>query len=289
MNLETTNCLLCGGPQKKTLFLAENTHGDIPLSQERFPWVKCLDCGLFYLNPRPNQKSIWQYYSKNYYDPKVKVPQNFLEAYRWFYNQARLRLVIKFAPLTKKLLDLGSGEGVFVKVAKQAGLEALGIDPYQSRKNLKDYRFKDEAFDAVTLWHVLEHLHQPQKELSEIKRILKKEGQLFLSLPNFSSFGFRFGKVSWFHLDTPRHLAGYRQKVVTRLLQDCGFKVLKIYFPALEDPFDLLKTINRKIFKQNYYLRVLFFLPIFSISLIFKTVSPLFRASETIQVVAEKK
>ncbi|MBN1263793.1 MAG: class I SAM-dependent methyltransferase [Candidatus Pacebacteria bacterium] len=287
--LKKVDCPLCDSSRKEVLFRARNVHGDILLSREEFSWVRCLGCGLAYVSPRPDQKTIWQYYPRDYYDPRIKIPRSFLKAYRRRYNRARLSLVLKFASLPGRLLDLGAGEGIFVKVAREAGLEALGVEPGISGKRIKDFKFGNGSFDVVTLWHVLEHMPQPQKEIREIKRVLKRRGWLFLSLPNFKSFGFRLGKTGWFHLDTPRHLAGYSPKTVKKLLEDGGFELLKIGFPAFEDPFDLAKTINFKLFDQNCFLKILFFLPFLGFSLILKAISPLFRASETIWAAARKQ
>ena len=66
--------------------------------------------------------------------------------------------------------------------------------------------FDEDFFDVVCMWHVFEHLAQPKETLSIIKKILKPDGYLMMSLPNIGSVQSRLSRGKWLHLDPPKHL-----------------------------------------------------------------------------------
>ena len=136
-----------------------------------------------------------------------------------------------------KLLDIGCGNGDFLAKAKSAGWNVLGIDPDPKAigaavsnnldacvgtvETIKD-RLKQ--FDAITLSHVIEHVHEPEKTLEVIFGLLKPGGVVYLDTPNISSYGARFFKQNWQALDCPRHLTLFNPESLTGLLHDIGFE-----------------------------------------------------------------
>lgn len=288
-NFEIISCPLCNSSLSEVVLSAKNIHGRIFISEDEFTWVRCKRCSLSYLNPRPKEDAIWEYYPADYYSLGIGIQRELLHFFKKLYNLKRLKFIKKFAPLRSRLLDLGCGEGEFVRAAQKFDFEAFGVEPYILKKKLKDYTFQSEFFDVVTLWHVLEHLHHPKDELSEVKRILKKDGWLFLSLPNLRSLGFLLGRNYWYHLDTPRHLFGYEKKTVLKMLESSGFRVVKLNFLFFENPADLFETMMPKIFGEKNYLKIVFALPLLGISLALKAILPLFGWSETMQIVACKR
>jgi 2-polyprenyl-3-methyl-5-hydroxy-6-metoxy-1,4-benzoquinol methylase len=117
-----------------------------------------------------------------------------------------------------KLLDLGCGDGRFLAMMRDAGWDVKGVEPDPaaartaqqefgiSVTTLEDGRLPDESFDAITLSHVIEHVHDPVALLSECRRLLKPEGRAVIVTPNIGSLGHQKFGSSWRGLEPPRHL-----------------------------------------------------------------------------------
>lgn len=138
--------------------------------------------------------------------------------------------------LGQKLLDVGCGNGAFLSLAKQAGWEVVGIDADHvavdvcRKSDLNVYHGSVDAltnfseyFDAITLSHVIEHVHDPVSFLSSIYKLLKPGGYLYIDTPNLSSFGaWRFGR-NWRGLEPPRHLVLFNPDNLKELLLTQSF------------------------------------------------------------------
>jgi 2-polyprenyl-3-methyl-5-hydroxy-6-metoxy-1,4-benzoquinol methylase len=139
-----------------------------------------------------------------------------------------------------RLLDVGSGNGSFLNVAKNLGYEAWGLEPdplaveFSQRQgfNVREGTLPGSdlpfgTFEQVTASHVLEHIHFPVAALQEIFALLKPGGRLWLTTPNFDSIGQEVFQRNWRGLESPRHVCIYTQKTLFRLLRDTGFINLK--------------------------------------------------------------
>jgi SAM-dependent methyltransferase len=153
-----------------------------------------------------------------------------------------------------RLLDVGCGTGGFVKIAKDAGWEAFGVELSESAANcavergvqvragtLEEQHFPPDYFDVVTLWDVLEHLPDPSKELMEIYRILKLDGFVVIRVPNT---GIQLLKVYLFDdllrinrigLQANLHLSHFVSATLRALLKSCGFEVFREEAGVSED------------------------------------------------------
>ena len=187
--------------------------------------------------------------------PRAKLLNGYLNA-RWGYNLRPAapfgRLVGALVPVRAaiagreirhqmrlpggRLLDVGSGSGAFVAHARRLGWAAEGLDPdptavETARRNgipatlgrLSDVEGREGAFDAVTLSHVIEHLHDPLADLRRIHRLLGPGGRLWIATPNLLALGHRLFERDWVALDPPRHLVLFTPASLDRLLRRCGF------------------------------------------------------------------
>jgi SAM-dependent methyltransferase len=123
-----------------------------------------------------------------------------------------------------QLLDVGCATGIFLDGMRQLGWQVKGVEPTHSAAHyactrfgldvfegrLEEARFPDKAFDAITLWDVLEHVHEPRPILMELSRLLRPGGLLVLSLPNPDSLEAAFFGPHWLGWDLPRHLNLFR-------------------------------------------------------------------------------
>lgn len=135
-----------------------------------------------------------------------------------------------------RLLDLGCGNGAFLVQMQEAGWQVFGldIDPKAVAACQKaglsvqlgwldEGRFPDGFFDAITLSHVIEHLHHPEQILRVCYRILRPQGVLWIATPNLASLGHQQFGPDWFALDPPRHLLLFTAASLKRLLSESGF------------------------------------------------------------------
>lgn len=146
-----------------------------------------------------------------------------------------------------RLLDVGSGDGAFVAQMAALGWNAEGLEPdpaaaaNAAKAGLRvtqgpladlDDAAHAEAFDAVTLSHVIEHMHDPTAELLRIRRLLKPGGILWLATPNLEALGYRKFGQHWLGLDPPRHLVLFTTASLDRLLRATGFEPQPTPLPA---------------------------------------------------------
>jgi 2-polyprenyl-3-methyl-5-hydroxy-6-metoxy-1,4-benzoquinol methylase len=138
-----------------------------------------------------------------------------------------------------RVLDVGCGRGVLLREFRRRGWEVQGTELSEQAASyarntlnipveigsLETLQFPAKHFDAITLWHVLEHVANPRALLAEINRILKPDGVLLVAVPNFDSLEARVAKDKWFHLDVPRHVTHFSQATLERALNENGFEV----------------------------------------------------------------
>lgn len=135
-----------------------------------------------------------------------------------------------------RLLDVGCGGGRFLAWARTFGWMGTGTDPDPlavrrtqqrgidaSSQDLSELERQGLRFDAITISHVIEHVHEPQRLLRDARRLLKPGGHFWIETPNIDSWGHRCFGRHWRGLEPPRHLQLFHPELLVRLLQDAGF------------------------------------------------------------------
>lgn len=141
---------------------------------------------------------------------------------------------------TRRLLDVGCGNGEFLSNAMACGWQVLGLEPdpkaaaaAQQRGvpvhigGLASLDSETEVFDVITMSHVVEHLHDPIQALHDCRRLLRPGGSLWLETPNIDSLGHRVFGRSWRGVEAPRHLVLFSPQSLQRALDLAGFVSLK--------------------------------------------------------------
>lgn len=198
--------------------------------------VKCLNCGLVYANPRMKQKYIWQGYKeandKKYADQAEE---------RLITFKRTIKIIEHYTPANGKLLDIGCAAGFFLKVAKDAGWEVLGLEPNKDLSefgrrqynlpiesvDLLDIQIEPESFDVITFWDVLEHVTDPSSYLARAYQLLRPGGYIFINFPDFGSYLAKITGRRWWFL-SPVHLYYFDRQTLARMLSLRGFSVVKI-------------------------------------------------------------
>lgn len=236
MQLEGVDtCPVCGNLQFSHLVTAT----DFTVTHEAFNIVKCSHCGLAITNPRPTSSSIDRYYrSANYISHtggSKGMVDRIYRAVRTYSIKKKLKLISTHIP-KGKLLDYGCGTGEFLQAAKTEGWQCTGVEPsaearqkiqtgIQVYPQLSDYTGE---FDAITLWHVLEHVHDLDHTVSSLKQRLRTGGIIFIAVPNHESHDAQHYGSYWAGYDVPRHLWHFTKGSLKSLLSKHGFKLLDI-------------------------------------------------------------
>jgi SAM-dependent methyltransferase len=183
------------------------------------------------------------------------------------FDRQRLAILRRIVPAPARLLDVGAGRGRFVLAARAAGYEASGIEPSLrgaeaaaaagapvQQVTLEQATIEPGSLDAVTLWHVLEHLEDPGEALERIGRWMAPGAGLLVGVPNLASLQAQLGGERWFHLDVPRHLTHFTPLGLTRLLEEAGFSVVRAHHLLLEhNPFGMWQTLLSRLTTHPSY------------------------------------
>jgi SAM-dependent methyltransferase len=203
------------------------------------------------------------YYGENSEKFHVKGVEKLLDLFR---SEKSYRLS-KYLKEDAKILDIGCGNGRFLLYMLRYGkyqlygteLEGSSAErtsriPEISLKtgNLEMEDFPARSFDAITLFHVFEHLVNPRQVMEIISHIIKQNGILMVSLPNIESFQSRIFKGNWLHLDPPRHLVYFSPADFVMLLEIYGFKLLKTrYVSIVQNPYGFVQSLLNTLLKKR--------------------------------------
>lgn len=243
-------CPSCGSTDTEPLFPVK----DHSVSGETFHLRRCRGCTLVFTEDAPSRESIGPYYRSDAY---VSHTDSSKGVVNWLYHRVRLitvaakrRMVAQsVGGRTGRVLDYGCGTGAFLASMRDAGWEAVGLEPDAvARENalrLHGLRLSapealsslpDAHFDVVTLWHVLEHVHDLHETLSHLARVLSPQGCLFIAVPNHLSLDAQHYGPDWAAWDVPRHLWHFTPGALQGLLGRHGLKV-KGHRPMWFDSF----------------------------------------------------
>lgn len=268
-NLETIqNCPICASHRLNI----KHELKDHFLSKEKFTIQKCSDCGFEFTNPRPSKSAIEPYYqSENYISHSNKSQGLFARLYQFarYFNLASKYAIIKKHSKGGKALDIGSGTGHFLHFLESKKWIVQGIEPNKEAAELSRSKFglkvgaeeqladlKKHEFDLITMWHVLEHVHDLNTRFKEVAALIKPQGTLVLALPNPESYDAYYYDKYWAAYDVPRHLYHFTKKDVQNLSNKHNFIVEKVY-PMKLDAFYVALLSEKYRASNAIYLRAL--------------------------------
>jgi 2-polyprenyl-3-methyl-5-hydroxy-6-metoxy-1,4-benzoquinol methylase len=225
-------CNLCN--EKKSVLLYSINNFDI---------VKCEKCGLVYINDIPSDKELSDIYEENSDILNANVEEAIQRSVFKNPHQKRYKLISKLAK--GKLLEIGCGNGEFLKVAKMNDWDCIGVDI--SKKNCirvnsngikaiqgdicdMDFFVEEyhECFDVVVMWACIEHLKNPKKAIINLHKCIKPGGYLFISTGDIESINAKISGSNWNLLTPPQHLFYFSEKSLVYLLKNTGFEPLSV-------------------------------------------------------------
>jgi len=227
---------------------------DHTVSGESFPIAECSSCSFRFTQDVPDAASIASYYKSEDYISHSNTATGLINR---LYHFVRTRAIVQKRKLienstginTGKLLDIGSGTGAFLSEMKKHGWETIGLEPDADARNVAQkiynihladsdqlYQLPANHFDVITLWHVLEHVHELSKYIQQIKTILRPNGKLFIAVPNYRASDASVYQEHWAAYDVPRHLYHFSPRSMELLMEKHGLKILQ-YKPMWYDSF----------------------------------------------------
>jgi SAM-dependent methyltransferase len=237
---EEPNCPLCAGERYEIVVRAYDNAA--PWDWHRYTVVRCLACGLCFTSPRPAPELIGKYYPEWYapHEPPAARPRlswRALLATRFGWPVHPRRAMAWQGQ--RRLLDFGCGGGSFLLRMDQLGWTVTGLDispvaVYRIRNqlglrallgSLPHPDLESGSFDVVTMWHSLEHVHDPLEVLRAAHRLLVPGGRLLVAVPNIDSLPFRWFGPSWYGLDLPRHLIHFSPGTIRHMVERAGLRV----------------------------------------------------------------
>jgi 2-polyprenyl-3-methyl-5-hydroxy-6-metoxy-1,4-benzoquinol methylase len=194
------------------------------ISKESFIIARCTSCGFLFTQDYPDQNEIYKYYESDDYISHSNTSEGLINKIyhliRYVMLCRKRRIIFKLTGRKNgNLLDVGSGAGHFASMMKRSGWTVKGIEISEKARISSATSFDLEiispeeisgldtnSYDCVTMWHVLEHFHDPHNYFLDIFRLLKPGGVCLVALPNCNSFDAKFYGQVWAAFDVPRHL-----------------------------------------------------------------------------------
>ncbi len=242
---------------------------DFSVSGECFSLIPDKAYGFLKTEPQPEISKLPEYYTSENYISHTDAKRNTMEkVYHWVRKisiQRKLKIMHQFSKKeNRKLLDFGCGTGSFLVAAKQQNWNVVGVEPNEKARNLANKKVnnqvltlqeleqvKENSFDVITLWHVLEHLPNLDYHINLFQKLLKPDGTLLIAVPNYKSFDANYYKQYWAAYDVPRHLWHFSSDAIKKLFTAKKMKVFKTY-PMLFDAYYVsLLSEYYKTGKQN--------------------------------------
>jgi len=229
--------------------------------------VQCSNCGFIYFNPRPTNKFMKKFYEKKYryfYEGIKNVNEAYIQKRRWGeVAKYRYEKYNKYLSDGMRILDVGCGAGLFLKTIKEeispSGI--FGIEPNECLAKYSQEKlgpiihngFYEECnfetpFDLITVFHVLEHLHNLESFFLFLRKNLKENGFVFIETPNVAG---SWEGIGMFHI---AHLYAFTPRTISNLFRSNGFEIVEVQ--SIENEIDLsnLHLVAKKTSQPRPYI-----------------------------------
>ena len=235
-----SECPVCKSSYIDPLLTAK----DFTVSGESFVIWQCRDCTLRFTQDVPDAEHIGKYYQSEDYISHSNSNKGIVNQ---LYQRVRKLTLMQKTKLIKEecgidsgsILDVGSGTGAFLNTMQQHNWSITGVEPDPKARSLAESLYKIElleadqlfhlpehSYDAITLWHVLEHVHDLHNYVAKLKSLLKPGGKLFIAVPNYLALEASIYGPFWAAYDVPRHLYHFTPKAIEALIKQHGLKMI---------------------------------------------------------------
>lgn len=219
---------------------------------------KCGKCDSIYTYFN-HEVNMSEYYDEKDYTVRDTKKSIFFKIQKLEYARVIKRMMKICATPAPSILDFGSGKGLFMHFAKEMGCSVKGVESSKPRAHYARKHFDLEVntdyyssgsvfntkFDALTLFHVIEHIDRPTELLNNlVQDNLKPGGLLVLEVPNFGSWQSNWAGNTWLHLDVPRHISHFTKSSLKKVLENDGLRIVRQeYFSIHLGIIGMMQTI----------------------------------------------
>jgi 2-polyprenyl-3-methyl-5-hydroxy-6-metoxy-1,4-benzoquinol methylase len=239
---------------------------DYSVSKETFDLYQDDALDMLITFPQPSLANLGKYYeSEDYISHTDNKRSLFEKSYHFIKSIAlknKLNLINSLQPNKGKILDIGAGTGEFLLVAKNDGWQTIGIEPSERAKSIAlnkgvsivelTTELEDQYFDVISMWHVLEHVPDLNKQIKELKRLLKPTGTLIIAVPNFKSFDAKHYGKFWAAYDVPIHFWHFSKTAIKLLFEKEQMKLEKVLPMKFDSFYVSLLSEKYKSGKMNF-------------------------------------
>ncbi len=214
---------------------------DHSVSQESFRLEYDDQLHMYFTSPKPSEENLPSYYASEDYishtDGKRSLFERVYQIVKGITLSRKQKLLTHYLPKKGHLLDIGAGTGDFLEYASQKGWHVSGVEPNEKARDLAKQKNvslteslpdNSKKYDAITMWHVLEHVYNLEEQILWLKEQLNRGGVIFIAVPNFESFDASYYKSDWAAYDVPRHLYHFSRKSIQLLFEKHNMEVVKM-------------------------------------------------------------
>ena len=237
-----TQCPVCASDK----IAPQLTAKDHTVSQQQFSIWHCSNCTVRFTQDVPEQNAIGAFYQSDNYishsDTKKGIVNSLYHLVRRRTLNAKRQLIVDETGMKKgEILDIGCGTGAFLNTMKTAGWGITGLEPddtarkkatalygIQPQSPEKLFELQHATYNAVTMWHVLEHVHELHAYIKQLHHLLTPQGKIFIAVPNYTSYDAGLYNESWAAYDVPRHLYHFSPAAMQKLLSTYNLKLTAI-------------------------------------------------------------
>jgi SAM-dependent methyltransferase len=217
---------------------------DHTVSKEIFPIWHCDQCTARFTQDVPAQDAIGAYYASDDYISHSDTKKGFINS---LYHRVRKRtlnskkqlIIDKVGKAKGNILDIGCGTGAFLHTMQGAGWTITGLEPDALARSKAEelygihpvepqklFELQPASYDAISMWHVLEHVHELHAYIKQLSQLLAPNGKLFIAVPNYTSHDATVYGTDWAAYDVPRHLYHFSPQSMELLVKAHGLQLL---------------------------------------------------------------
>ncbi len=267
--MEVCKCNICQSSNMENLF-----------KKDSWDIVRCSGCGLVFVKNIPCDTNLKNIYDAEFFKDGQKSPiegLRFDDSPAYINASKRLEKIRKMGFSNGRMLDIGCSTGIFLKAAS-SHYDGVGLDISKyatefATNNLGvkakcgtifDLNFEQKNFDIITMWDVIEHVRDPDKYIDKVSQFIRPGGLLALSTGNIQSLMFKVQKKKWHLLIPPQHLFYFSPNTISILLENHGFKIIKISYDGqytnigyIIDKLKRIHTKNKLIKFMDFFIKTI--------------------------------